>query len=456
VTIGVAREESAAADLGVGVDEPTEAETWAILMWSDGLGPAGFAGLLGAYGTARNVVAAAARRGAAASFSAIVAAAQGRRIPDPAVGQGIVAAARMLDEAVVRLRAARLQVVTLDDPSYPSRLRSIDLPPPVLLVRGDAAILSARVTVAVVGTRRPSERGRIVAARIAGAIAERGGVVVSGLAVGIDGAAHAAVVAAERPTIAVLGSGHDRLYPRAHVRLADDLLAAGGVLVSELAPDRAPTPGTFPQRNRVISGLSDVTIVVEAGVRSGALITADWALAQGRDCYIVPGSIDDPRSAGCLAWYREFPDVVRLVTGVPELLVDLGLDDAAADDHAALVRGGSIRPPGVRGRPSLAAELVELGATAREVGLALVAGHGSIDDLVSATGHAPATVLGAITLLESRGLATSTYGRYRPAGRLASANGAEDRSGRRNRCPRVATRTGRPHTGGLPGREPPC
>ncbi len=424
-------------------DEPTEAETWAVLMWSDGLGPAGFAGLLGAYGSARDIVRAAARRGAAASFSAIVAAAQGRRIPDPAVGEGIVAAARTLDEAIVRLRASGLQIVTLDDPAYPPRLRAIDLPPPVLLVRGDAAILSAPATVAIVGTRRPSERGRLVAARIAAAVAERGAVVVSGLAVGIDGAAHAAVVAAERPTIAVLGSGHDRLYPRAHARLADDLLAAGGVLLSELAPDRAPTPGTFPQRNRVISGLSDATIVVEAGIRSGALITADWALAQGRDCYIVPGTIDDPRSAGCLAWYREFPDVVRLVTGIPELLVDLGLDEPVTGDAAA----GRARRPGTTpdrpARPSLAAELIELGATAREVGLALVAGHGSIDDLVDATGHAPATVLGAITLLESRGLATSTYGRYRPAGRLASASDANGRSGHRNRCPRVATRVRR-------------
>lgn len=411
-----------------------------MLLWVDGLGPAGFAGLLAAYGSALEIVAVARRRGASAAFAAIVAAAQGRRVADPEVGARIVAAAVAAPQTIERLRASGLTIVTLDSAEYPARLRAIELPPPVFLVRGDVAVLSAARTVAVVGTRRPSDGGRLVAARIAAAIAERGGVVVSGLAVGVDGAAHAAVVAAGAPTIAVLGSGHDRLYPRAHARLADEIVAAGGVLVSEHAPDRTPTPGTFPQRNRVISGLSDAAVLVEAGVRSGALITADWALAQGRECFVVPGAIDDPRSAGCLAWYREFPDVVRLVTGIPELVADLGLDDAGG---AAGPGDGRDRRHGPR-RPSLAAELVELGPTAREVARALIAGRVSVDELVEATGHAPATVLGAITLLESRGLATSTYGRYRAAGRLAAAADVdgpgppEPRA--RPRCPRVAHR----------------
>jgi DNA processing protein len=206
-------------------------------------------------------------------------------------------------------------------------------------------------------------------------------------------------------------------------------VATGGALVSERFPDRHPSKGTFPQRNRVISGLADATIVVEAGVRSGALITADWALGQGRDCYIVPGPIDEPRSAGGLGLFREFPEVVKLVTGIPELLVDLGLDADASPGRAGPVR-----------RPSLAAELVELGATAQDIARALVAGHGSIDELVIVTGHEPATVLGAITLLEMRGLATSTYGRYRAAGRLASATpGSAD-----GRCVRRARRLVRP------------
>ena len=403
--------------------EPSETEAWALILSIERLGPAAFGALLAAYGSGRAILDAAARRGAAAAFSAIVSAAHGRRAPTERTGERLVALAADLGPPLGVLRRSGLRIVTLDDPAYPDRLRAIDLPPPVLLVDGDPAALSAVRTVAIVGTRRPTERGRLVAARIAAAVARAGAVVVSGLAVGIDGAAHAAVVAEHRPTVAILGSGHDRLYPRAHRRLAADVVATGGAVVSEQFPDARPTPGTFPQRNRLISGLADATIVVEAGIRSGALITADWALGQGRECFLVPGPIDEPRSAGCLAFYREFGDVVRLVTGIPELLVDLGLDPAsgqATDVTASSATPGS-KPSrsGRSGPPSLDALLIELGSTAHEVASALMAGHGTVDELVLVTEHEPATVLGALTLLEMHGLVTSTYGRYRPAGRLA-------------------------------------
>jgi len=384
-------------------------------MSVDGLGPAAFGALLAAYRTGRELITASTRRGAAASFGAIAAAAQGRLAPDPGLGERVVAMAADAPARLAALRASGLRVLTLDDPDYPERLRAIDLPPPALLLAGDAAALSASRAVAIVGTRRPTERGRLIAARIGAAVAKGGAVVVSGLAVGIDGAAHAAVVAEGRPTVAVLGSGHDRLYPAAHRRLAADIIATGGTVISELWPDREPSKNTFPQRNRVISGLADATIVVEAGMRSGALITADWALRQGRECYLVPGPIDEPRSAGCNDWLREFRDAVRLVSDIPHLVEDLGLVErpprptASSSTHLH-------RPPA-----SVAAQLTELGPTARQVAEALIAGHTSIDDLVATTGHEPATVLGAITLLEMRGLATSTYGRYRAAGRLASA-----------------------------------
>jgi hypothetical protein len=207
-----------------------------------------------------------------------------------------------------------------------------------------------------------------------------------------------------------------------------------------LWPDQRPSAQTFPQRNRVISGLADATIVVEAGLRSGALITAKWALEQGRGLFLVPGPIDEPRSAGCLHWLREYPGAAAIVATLPELLADLGLFDSArptaplADaaqgptDTAADVPR---RPP----RPGLEAVLVELGTTARDVGAALVGGHGSLDELVAATGHEPATVLGAITLLELRGLATTTYGRYRAAGQLAAAASPEVRFGPPGRLP---------------------
>jgi DNA processing protein len=277
--------------------------------------------------------------------------------------------------------------------------------PHVLFVRGSIEALSAAHAVAVVGTRKPTDAGRAIAGRIGGSLAKAGAVVVSGLAIGIDGASHAAAMSEQAPTIAVLGSGHARLYPRAHAKLADRIVADGGAVVSEFVPDRPPNAYTFPRRNRLISGLADATVVVEAGIKSGALITADWALEQGRELFMVPGAIDAPQSAGCLEWLHRYPGQARLVPAVPQLIHDLNLFDSSAPGR----------------RPSLRAELIELGATARTVAVELVRGRATVDELVAATGHAVATVLGALTMLETRGLAASAYGRYRPAGRLATA-----------------------------------
>jgi DNA processing protein len=425
--------------------EPSEAEAWAILLTVTGLGPASFGALLREFGGGRAILAAAARPRAAARFAAVIATVEGRGPIAPTVGQGIVDLAPATALPLQLLRATDLAVVTLDDPSYPARLRAIDLPPPVLFVRGDVTALAASRAVAIVGTRRPTERGRLTAARIAAAIGETGAVVVSGLAVGIDGAAHAAAVTDGRPTIAVLGSGHGHLFPRAHARLAERIVATGGAVISEMWPEAEPTAGTFPRRNRLISGLSSATVVVEAGIHSGALITAAWALKQGRDCFLVPGPIDEPRSAGCLQWLRDYPDAVKIVARIPGLIEDLGLLDVSG------------QAPSAGRRPSLEAELIELGQTAREVARALLATHGTLDELVAATGHEVATVLGAITLLELRGLVTTTYGRYRAAGRLASAaTPSTAPSGRRPSASRTAARGAPPEAPRLPHRFEPC
>jgi DNA processing protein len=307
---------------------------------------------------------------------------------------------------LARVEIPGVEILTTEDQAYPSRLLSIDLPPHVLFVRGSIEAMAAVHAVAVVGTRKPTEPGRAIAGRIGGALAKAGAVVVSGLAVGIDGASHAAAMAEGAPTVAVLGSGHGRLYPRAHAKLAERIVADGGAVVSEFVPERPPSIYTFPRRNRLISGLADATVVVEAGSRSGALITAGWALEQGRDLYLVPGSIDAPQSAGCLEWLHRYSGQARVVANVPQLVEDLALFG---------------EPIGRGRRPSLQAELIELGATARAIAEELVRGRGTVDELVAATGHSVATVLGGLTMLEMRGLAASAYGRYRPAGRLASA-----------------------------------
>ena len=393
----------------------TEREAWAILLTVSGLGPAGFGALLQVHGGGRAILDAARAPRAVSSFAATLETVEGRGPMAHATGQGIVDLARSTARQLRVLRESNVRILTLDDPTYPARLRAIELPPPVLFVRGDVRALAADRAVAIVGTRRPTERGRLVAARIAAAIADLGVVVVSGLAVGIDGAAHAAAVGDNRPTIAVLGSGHRHLYPRAHARLTERILATGGAVISEMWPDTKPAAGTFPRRNRLISGLSSATIVVEAGIQSGALITADLALKQGREAFFVPGPIDEPRSAGCLQWLRTYPGAARIVAGIPELIEDLGLLHHEPTE------------PGLVRRPSLEAELVEVGATAREVARALLGTQGTLDELVASTGHPPATVLSAITLLELRGLVTTTYGRYRAAGRLASASAPDRR-----------------------------
>lgn len=401
------------ADRPAAANAPTsleEHEALAVLATVAGLGPVTLGRLLVALGTARNVLEVGRARDA---VSVLIAASRdldglARAMPED-VATAVADAARRTDAILARLARAGVQFVTLDDDAYPARLRAIEIPPHVLFVRGNVGSLSARRAVAVVGTRRPSDAGRRVAARIAAALARAGAMVVSGLAVGIDGAAHAAVVAERGVTVAVLGGGHDRLFPPGHRRLADAILASGGAIVSELPPEVEPTAGTFPRRNRVISGLADATVVVEAGARSGALLTANWALEQGRECFVVPGAIDSPASAGCLAYLREFPGQARIVAGVPQLLEDLDLVDLLDP-----IDGAALAPP-------VAAVLVELGDGARRVAAALVRDLTTVDELVAATTMPIAAVLGALTLLEARGLAVGAYGRYRPSGRLAAA-----------------------------------
>ncbi|MEI7745483.1 MAG: DNA-processing protein DprA, partial [Chloroflexota bacterium] len=255
-------------------------------------------------------------------------------------------------------------------------------------------------------TRRPTGMGRALAGRIAEAVGTRGAVVVSGLAMGIDAAAHEAAVRAGFPTVAVIGGGHERLYPAAHRGLVRAIVRGGGAVVSEFSPETVPSRGTFPRRNRIISGLSDATIVVEAGARSGALTTAAWALEQGRSLYLVPGRPEDPSVAGSLAFLREAGPEARVVVGIPELLEDLGLDGDPALTSGEVV--GDRLPETLTAVESAVASVLARGAT-------------SLDELVLATGVAPAAVLGSLTRLEGFGLVVDVFGRFRASGALASA-----------------------------------
>ena len=410
---------------------PEERGAWAVLAGVRGLGPVGFGMLLRRYGSGVAILAEAASPGGPARLAApsgeAVSDAPGRADGGLTadVANAIADAAQRSAVTLGRIRDLGIRIVTVDDPQYPVRLAGIDMPPHLLYVLGDPTAMSAAAAVAIVGTRRPTEAGRAIAARLAATLVEVGASVVSGLAVGIDGAAHAAAVHAGGTTVAVIGSGHAVLHPRAHTRLAASIVASGGAVVSELGPDIGPSKGTFPRRNRVISGLADATVVVEAPARSGALITASWALEQGRDCFLVPGAIGAPASAGCLAFLREFPGSARIVAGIPQLIDDLGLAEHLAE------RGVST---------DAAATLANVGPAAGRLGRELVLGRATVDELVAVTGWPVASVLAALTLLERRGLAVGIHGRFRPAGGLASADPATARQ--RPRKSRLAVRGG--------------
>ncbi len=214
------------------------------------------------------------------------------------VAQSIFAQAG-LKEAARDLEASAktgCQVVAYASDDYPPRLKQIPDPPLVLYVRGDVKVLS-RHAVAIVGTRRPTAYGGQVAQRLARDLAQRQLVIVSGLARGIDSAAHRGALEAAGKTVAVLGSGIDVIYPRENKRLAEQV-SENGALISEFPPGTSPAPENFPIRNRTISGLALGVVVVEAAEYSGSLITARLALEQNREVFAVPGNITSAQSFG--------------------------------------------------------------------------------------------------------------------------------------------------------------
>jgi DNA processing protein len=409
-----------------------ERDAWAVLAAVRGLGPIGFAALLAHLGSARAVLVTAAEPGGVARLAAtppIDLSGRTKPVSDN-VAAAIAEIVPQRDRIVARLRALDVRVITVEEADYPARLAGVAMPPHVLYVRGRLDALSRARAVAVVGTRRASGPGRTTAGRIATALVAADATVISGLAFGIDGAAHEATVRAGGTTVAVIGGGHATLGPSAHIRLADAILAAGGAIVSELAPDTEPSKGTFPRRNRIISGLADATVVVEAPASSGALITASWALEQGRGCFLVPGPIDSYASAGCLAFLREWAHATHLVAGVPQLIADLGFTDPAQDKDARLSE----------------ATAQDLSGAEASLATALIEGLATVDELVAATDLPVATVLAALTILERRGLATGAYGRYRPAGSLLG----EQRTFREDALRKTRGRVARPGQPMLP------
>lgn len=221
--------------------------------------------------------------------------------------------------ALAWLEGTARHVLAWDDPAYPALLAELPDAPPLLFVEGDPGLLE-RPQLALVGSRRASRAGLDNARSFALSLAGAGFTITSGLALGIDGAAHQAALEADGTTIAVLGTGLTRLYPQRHSRLAASIVERGGALVSELPLDCPPQAANFPRRNRLISGLSLGVLVVEASLSSGSLITAHLAAEQGREVFAIPGPIHHPGARGCHQLIRQGATLVENVQDILENL----------------------------------------------------------------------------------------------------------------------------------------
>jgi DNA processing protein len=268
--------------MGVTLDEDRLA--WLALILSPGLGP-------------RRILDAMRQLEAPSQiFGLPLTAVEGLRFPAAAaqfVFDGQARAAAEKERA--RANEQGVQLVTFGCPQYPERLKEIYDPPPVLWVRGNADLL-ARPSIAIVGTRHPTPYGTGIAEMLARDLSARGMLIVSGMARGIDSAAHKGALAAGKPTVAVWGTGADVIYPKENKKLAEDILATGGAIVSELPLGTFPAPQNFPRRNRILSGVSVGVLVVEASENSGTRVTARCAADQGRDVFAVPGNVTSKNS----------------------------------------------------------------------------------------------------------------------------------------------------------------
>jgi DNA processing protein len=354
-----------------GVDERIY---WVLLTGVSGIGPSRFARLLEHFGDAESAW---------------------RATPLDLAGAGLD---RRAVEALVALRAARdpeaeqrrlerlgVSVLTLGDAEYPDRLREIADAPPVLYLRGALAVADAWA-VAVVGTRRATAYGRHVTEKLVGDLARAGVTVVSGLARGIDTVAHKAALAAGGRTLAVLGSGLDRLYPEENARLAEGIAEQGAIL-TEYPLGTPPDAQHFPRRNRIVSGLTIGTLVVEADFKSGAMHTANHAAEQGRDVFAVPGSILSPASAGPNQLIKEG---AKVVTSAEDVLEELHLTGVAEQRAARAVL------------PSDPTEALLLGLLSAE--------PTHVDEVTRAAGLPASVVTSTLTLMELKGLARQLGG----------------------------------------------
>jgi DNA processing protein len=358
-------------------------EAWLSLIRAPGLGSAGIIALLERHGSAAAIVGAS--RAALTADGLDDRTCEGLSSPDRA----------RLGQDLAWLADARHHLVTIDSPGYPALLRQIPDPPAALFVDGDAGAL-AMPQIAIVGSRNPTPGGTDNAFGFARYLAGCGLTVTSGLAVGIDAAAHRGALAGGGATIAVCGAGADVVYPPRHRGLAGDI-AQAGALVSEFPLGTAPAREHFPRRNRIISGLSLGTLVVEAAERSGSLITARLAGEQGREVFAIPGSIHNPLARGC---HRLIRQGAKLVESAGDILEELGALAGALDDAEAPQAGAPPAAQMPRAADKAYRRLLE------------ALGHEpvAVDRLAERTGLTPGELSSMLLILELEGHVQSVPG----------------------------------------------
>jgi len=337
-----------------------------------------------------------------------------------AVAQSIVSARETSspDQELSRLREAGVAAIHWHDPAYPQRLKETDDAPPVLYLRGTLPAVDAP-SIAVVGTRRPTDYGYRVTADLCASLAGHGVIVVSGLALGIDSRAHKATVDAGGTTVAVLGNGLDTVYPRENLRLAERIVAEGGAIISEFPIGIRPEASNFPRRNRIISGMTLGTLVTEAGETSGTRWTVYHALEQNREIFCVPGSVYSESSRLTNRLIREG---AKLVCNVNDILVEIGLEtserqipldlsDARASSNGPAKSGSNGSAETTRNGYHDSVECQSTPPETPDSDEAELLQHIArepvhIDDLVTLSGRPIAEISGLLTMLELKGLVT--------------------------------------------------
>lgn len=296
-------------------------------------------------------------------------------------------------------------IVTLADAAYPRVLLEMSDPPLLLYLQGRTDLLAHPQCLAVVGSRNPTPQGELTAHDMSRALAAAGVCIVSGMALGVDGAAHSGALDAAGATIAVVGTGLDRVYPRRHLALAHRI-AQTGLLVSEFALGSSPAPANFPKRNRIIAGLSQGTLVVEAALPSGSLITARLAAEMGREVFAIPGSIHAPQAKGCHALIRQG---AKLVETAQDVLEDMRILASAAPVQSR--QAVPAEPPALGASDASApltdqdGEAVPAGVCGPQASLLAQMGYHplSLDALQARTGHAAADLQAWLMELELDG-----------------------------------------------------